>query len=197
MENQKRTKRMGKEERRKQILDTAIKVFVEKGYKASTTLEIAKKANISEVTLFRYFSSKQEIFLEGVKPILLGTLEDSIDVSNHFNSKEKLEYILYERIRFISEHYKIVKLILMEAPLLEELGKENFMEKILKILRSLIQEIKVPKEKEEFTLRLLMGSILSFLFMPSEGEKSMKKYVGEITSTILNQSKDVKGGDTE
>lgn len=197
MENQEVNKRMSKEERRRQILDAAIKVFVEKGYKGSTTLEIAKEANISEVTLFRYFSSKQEIFLEGVKPILLSTLEDSIHVSNSLNPKEKLEYILYERIRLISDHYKVVKLILMEASLLEELGKENFMERILEILKSLIQEIKVPKEKEEFTLRLLMGSILSFLFMPSEGEKSMKKYVGEITSTILNQSKDVKGGNTE
>ena len=44
--------RMNREDRRAQILDAAMSVFVEKGFTASTTLEIAKAANISEVTLF-------------------------------------------------------------------------------------------------------------------------------------------------
>ncbi len=50
---------MTREERRKQILESALKVFIEKGYNGSTTLDIAKKADISEVTLFRYFDSKK------------------------------------------------------------------------------------------------------------------------------------------
>ena len=50
--------RMNREDRRAQILDAAMSVFVEKGFTASTTLEIAKAANISEVTLFRHFASK-------------------------------------------------------------------------------------------------------------------------------------------
>lgn len=182
------TKRMSREERREQILESALGIFVEKGYRGSTTSEIAEAANISEVTLFRYFPSKQEIFLEGIKPILLSTLEKSINIANDLSPKEKLEYILYERIRLISQNYEVVKLILTEAPLLSEWGNENFMERILEILKNLIHEIGIAKEDEEFTLRLLMGSILSFLFMPEKNENNIKKYVSKISSQILNQS---------
>ena len=79
---------MKKENRRKQILDAAMTVFVEKGFLGSTTLEIAKTAGVSEVTLFRYFSSKKEIFLEGIEPILFSTLEDTINTSINFNTAE-------------------------------------------------------------------------------------------------------------
>ncbi|HCW72829.1 MAG TPA: TetR/AcrR family transcriptional regulator, partial [Clostridiaceae bacterium] len=54
--------RMNKDDRRKQIIDSAMKVFRERGFKGATTIEIAEAASITEVTLFRYFSSKQEIF---------------------------------------------------------------------------------------------------------------------------------------
>ena len=174
MENKGKAKRMNKKERREQILNAAMSVFVERGFVGSTTLEIAKAACVSEVTLFRYFSSKQEMFLEGIKPILLSTLEESINVSSDLNPEEKLEHILYERISLLSKNYQVVKLILMEAPLLSELGSENFIEKILSILDEMLIHIGIPIKNEAFTLRLLMGSILSFLFVPDKDEESIK-----------------------
>lgn len=185
METKDSVKRMKKEDRRKQILDAAMTVFVEKGFSGSTTLEIAKAADISEVTLFRYFSSKQEIFLEGIEPILFSTLEASIHTSMELNAEAKLEYILYERISLISKNYQIVKLILTEAPLLAELGSEGFMNRILQILKTMLIQIGVSKNHREFTLRLLMGSILSFLYMPEKDEENIKKYVSKVVSLIL------------
>ncbi|MBB6631686.1 TetR/AcrR family transcriptional regulator [Clostridium algidicarnis] len=179
---------MNKEDRRKQILDAAMTVFTEKGFNGSTTLEIAKAANIAEVTLFRYFSSKQEIFLEGIKPILFSTLEETINASKELNAEEKLEYILYERISLISNNYKTVKLILTEAPLLEELGSENFMSKILQILESMLTQIGVSINDKGFILRILMGSILSFLYMPEMDEENIKNYVSKVVSIILKET---------
>lgn len=183
-------KKMNKEERRRQILDAAMVVFTEKGYSSSTTTEISKAAGISEVTLFRYFSSKQEIFLEGIRPILFGTLEKTIDISNNYSPVEKLEYILTERISFISQHYEIVRLILKEAPLLKELGNESFIETILKLIKNMLSKIGIMLNNEEFVLRLLMGSILSFLYMPDNNEISIKNYISKVTSMLLNEMKE-------
>ena len=72
--------RLGKEARRKQIVDSALNLFVEKGYKGTTTQEIAKSAGVSEVTLFRNFDSKKDIFMEGVVPVLMETLEENLNV---------------------------------------------------------------------------------------------------------------------
>ena len=184
METKKIKKRMNKEDRMKQILEAAMTVFVEKGFNASTTLEIAKAAEISEVTLFRNFSSKQEIFLKGIEPILFNTLKQTINDSKELSPLGKLEYILYDRITLISENREIIKLVLMESHLLAELGNENFMEKILKVLKSNLTKIGIPKENEGFALRMLMGGILSFVYMPETNEESIKKYVKKITSLI-------------
>lgn len=52
---------------RAKILETALKLFSKKGYLGATTREIAKEAGIAEVTLFRYFPSKEMLFEEMLK----------------------------------------------------------------------------------------------------------------------------------
>lgn len=188
MEAKDKKRKMKKEDRRKQILDAAMTVFVDKGFNGSTTLEIAKAADISEVTLFRYFTSKQEIFLEGIEPILFSTLEGSINTSNELNMGAKLEYILYERINLISKNYKIIKLILSEASFLAELGSECFMDRILQILKTMLLQMGISINENELTLRLLMGSILSFLYMPENDEEIIKIYVKKVVALILKET---------
>ena len=46
------------------ILDAAVKVFSTKGYAGATTREIAQEANVTEVTLFRKFQSKENLLKE-------------------------------------------------------------------------------------------------------------------------------------
>lgn len=47
---------------RNRIQEAALKLFAEKGYEGVTTKEIARGSEISEVTLFRHFRSKRELF---------------------------------------------------------------------------------------------------------------------------------------
>ncbi|AFQ44509.1 TetR/AcrR family transcriptional regulator [Desulfosporosinus meridiei] len=44
------------------IIDAAIVLFSQKGYTAVTTKEIAKEAGVSEMTLFRHFENKHNLF---------------------------------------------------------------------------------------------------------------------------------------
>ena len=163
-------------------------VLVEKGVNGSTTLEIAKAADISEVTLFRYFSSKQEIFLQGIEPILFSTLEGTINALIEGSSEEKLEYLLYEKISLISKNYQIVKLILTEASFLSELGSENFMSRIMQIIKTMLIQIGVSINDKDLTLRLLMESMLSFLYMPENDEENIKNYVGKVVALVLKEN---------
>ena len=43
------------------ILDAALRVFAETGYRGATTRRIAQVADVNEVTLFRHFGSKEEL----------------------------------------------------------------------------------------------------------------------------------------
>ena len=186
-------KRMSREERRRQILEAALSVFVKHGFKGTTTQEIAKAAQVSEVTLFRYFASKQEIFMEGIRPILLSTLETTLHLTADLSPQEKLEYVLLERIRLISENHRIVKLILSEPPLISSLGNECPMEGILRILQEMLAQIGISLADEAYVLRLLMGSILSFLYMPQPDEGHMRRYARQIAAHILGHTEECAG----
>ena len=48
--------------RRQQILQTAVDLFSQRGFKGTTTKEIAKVAGVSEAMVFRHFASKDELY---------------------------------------------------------------------------------------------------------------------------------------
>ncbi|HKV42271.1 MAG TPA: TetR/AcrR family transcriptional regulator [Blastocatellia bacterium] len=47
---------------RQQIIETAIRLFAQKGFRGTTTKEIALSASVNEVTIFRHFASKQDLY---------------------------------------------------------------------------------------------------------------------------------------
>lgn len=57
-------KRFSAEERRKQILRSAVRVFAQSNYRAARVADIASETGISEATIYKYFPSKKAIFLE-------------------------------------------------------------------------------------------------------------------------------------
>jgi AcrR family transcriptional regulator len=54
--------RMAGEERRLQILAVAVTLFSERGFRGTTTKEIALAAGVSEAMVFRHFATKQELY---------------------------------------------------------------------------------------------------------------------------------------
>ncbi|MDD2996832.1 MAG: TetR/AcrR family transcriptional regulator [Paludibacter sp.] len=50
------------ETRRQEIVDTAIHLFIEKGYEQTSMLDITKSINVSSGLCYRYFKSKEEIY---------------------------------------------------------------------------------------------------------------------------------------
>jgi AcrR family transcriptional regulator len=47
---------------RQKILNTAIRLFAQNGFRGTTTKEIALAAGVNEVTIFRHFATKQELY---------------------------------------------------------------------------------------------------------------------------------------
>lgn len=51
-----------KDETKNKILDAAVELFAAKGYKSTTTLEIAYKSGVNETTIFKHFKNKKTLF---------------------------------------------------------------------------------------------------------------------------------------
>lgn len=96
-----------KEQRRRQIMIAAKKVFSEKGFNKATMGDIAREAEISPATIYLYFKNKEELFAS----LALGVLEymssklEHVENENNQVLEQKLESLmkaLYEVYEFDS-----------------------------------------------------------------------------------------------
>ena len=55
-----------KQQTRQRIFDAARKLFAERGFDAVTVADIARLADVSEVTVFNYFPNKEDLFFGGM-----------------------------------------------------------------------------------------------------------------------------------
>jgi len=53
---------MAAEDRRRQLIETAIDLFAQKGFAGTTTREIAAAAGVNEAIIFRHFATKQDLY---------------------------------------------------------------------------------------------------------------------------------------
>ncbi|WIY59484.1 TetR/AcrR family transcriptional regulator [Bacillus arachidis] len=56
-----------KENRKEEILEAGLEVFAEKGYYTTTTALIAEKVGISQPYIFRFFRTKEELFVAALE----------------------------------------------------------------------------------------------------------------------------------
>ena len=67
--------RLGRAERKRQLLAHAKRLFVTQGYQATTTKEIAASAGVTEPVLYRHFRTKKALFLEVLEEVRAATLQ--------------------------------------------------------------------------------------------------------------------------
>jgi AcrR family transcriptional regulator len=66
--------RLTKAERKRQLLTHAKQLFVQTGYRETTTEKIAAAAGVTEPVLYRHFDSKKALFLEVLEEVRAATL---------------------------------------------------------------------------------------------------------------------------
>ncbi len=64
-----RTRRLGATERREQLVLTALRLFGERGYRATTMEDIANAAGVTKPLLYQHFTSKRALYLELVSHV--------------------------------------------------------------------------------------------------------------------------------
>jgi AcrR family transcriptional regulator len=76
-----RSNRLPRHERRRQLLDAALEVFVSQGYHAAAMDEIAERAGVSKPVLYQHFPGKLELYialLDESVDTLLETVRDAL-----------------------------------------------------------------------------------------------------------------------
>lgn len=108
-----------KEARPGELLDAALDLFVEKGFAATRSEEVAARAGVSKGTLFLYFESKEELLKTVVRENISGRLKQWNEEFDTFegSSAEMLTYCMnmwWQRVG-ATKASGITKLMMSEA----------------------------------------------------------------------------------
>ena len=97
------TRQRRKEARPQELLDAALELFVEKGFAATRTDEVAQRAGVSKGTLYLYYPSKEELFKAVVRSNLGALIAEGQEAVAQFegSSSELLAFLMntwWERV---------------------------------------------------------------------------------------------------
>ena len=108
-----------KEARPGELLDAALDLFVEKGFAATRSEEVAIRAGVSKGTLFLYFPSKEELFKAVVRENMVRHQTEGAEEIARFEgpTAQLLEYLMLEwwRRYGATKASGISKLVMSEA----------------------------------------------------------------------------------
>lgn len=188
---------------REKILETALRLFSKEGYLGATTREIAKEAGVAEVTLFRYFPSKEMLFEETLKthsflPELRGLLPEIMEMKY----ESALEVIARRFLDTLVRRKDIIKIMQTEMQrypgkihkIFHEFSDETY--SVLALYLSTMQKKGVLREFDtEFAARAFFGMFFSYFnaeeffmrkkYRPVEPGATISAYVDIFASGTL------------
>ena len=85
----KETRRDKKAEKRTRIINSSIALFAQKGFNDTSMLEIARKSDVAEGTVYEYFSNKENLLISIPKE-KLALLYDNLSGNTHHKRIKKL-----------------------------------------------------------------------------------------------------------
>ena len=104
-------------EKRKRILDSAIKVFAKTGYSDARIQDVTEEAGVSHGTVYIYFKNKDALFMSIFQEILGELIQYiSSEIQKEKNAEDKIRRIISMQLDIIEENPDLTKLILIEFP---------------------------------------------------------------------------------
>jgi AcrR family transcriptional regulator len=99
--------RLTAEERRREIVRVAVKLFSQRGFRGTTTKEIAHAAGVSEAIIFRHFATKEELYRAIIDHVSCeGGIEDPQEIVGEAMSR-KDDRAVFEGLAFHAlEHHE-------------------------------------------------------------------------------------------
>lgn len=164
-------------EKQRRILESAIKLFAEKGFHGSSTSEIARDAGVAEGTIFRHFKTKKDLLYALIAPMLIKfasplILKDVKRIMDADLPADKIIENLYRnRLELVRQNWPRMRIIIQEAqfhPEIMDALLTNVAEKARGLadlfVRQRIEKGEFRDLPVEHILRAIFSALLGHLF---------------------------------
>ena len=186
------------ENKRLRIIIAATAVFSRKGFHRAKIEEIAEEADVGKGTVYEYFASKKELFLE----MILHThdqYQDRVrqDLFGADTIYEKLQALFDVTMQFLEQHKEMAKILLADHPPVDEETHRFLMEKeqqkiedFSKVLDAAVERKEIRPVNTNAAARVILGSLAltgsQIVFYDNINELDSKKLTQDVIDILLH-----------
>ncbi|SCY45653.1 TetR/AcrR family transcriptional regulator [Alkaliphilus peptidifermentans] len=160
-----------KERKKENICQAAFDLFSVYGVKKVSIAEIAKQAKVSQVTIYNYFGSKDELLRDVITVFMNKSLKEATDIIEaNLPFPEKLELFLAEKPEALSAlNSDFLKSMMSEDPILRQMAKDFADNKFIPLMMKLFEN---GREEGYIKHNISNEAILIYINMFREGKRS-------------------------
>lgn len=170
------------DETSQKIVDAAMSLIRDKGYVATTTKEIAKKAGVNECTLFRKFESKKDIVLQGVNQAeWRANVTPEIFSDVKWDLQEDLEMFMRAYMERMTPDFVNLSIGLRAPQIYEETASlimkvpQAFLSSLIDYFQKMYEQGKIPQHDFETLAMTIFSSTFGYTFLAASFDKNLTK----------------------
>lgn len=161
---------MAAEDRREQIIEVAVQLFSQKGFRGTTTKEIAAAAGVNEAIIFRHFATKRDLYAAIIdrkaRPHAGQSLDEILkEAISGGDDRQIFQTIAFSILEFHERDDTAMRVLLYSALEGHELAQMIFRNHIAKIYGQLAEYIKRRIAAGAFRKVDPMTAVRSFIGM--------------------------------
>lgn len=97
------------------VLLAGLKLFSKHGFHATTTAQIAREADVSEGTIYKYFKSKDDLLASLLSPMLQEIKANFfIHLDDYHELTSLISFVVEDRIQFLLLNFDFLKILIQE-----------------------------------------------------------------------------------
>jgi TetR/AcrR family transcriptional regulator, cholesterol catabolism regulator len=184
------------EERRLQIMETALKVYAEKGFKSASIKDIAEAAGISQGLMYHYFKSKEDLLAQTIKRYsFISELREILNDKEDRPARDLLMEIANKFLSTLEEKNALVRILIRDVafdPELSDAWSEMFHEGVALLKKYLDNRVgrgEFKPHNTEVTARGMLSSVVMFHITRDifrDSRVTRKEYIDGILDTVLS-----------
>lgn len=159
---------MRKNDTKQRILDAALQLISERGYNGATTREIAKEAGVREITLFRHFGTKENLFEELLKRFsFLPELRSLLPEIRTLPYEPALVQVGVRFLDTLNKRKKFISIMISEITVYPDKVREvyyRFIEEVIQTLAVFFAELQKQEILRELSSEIAAKAFLGMFF---------------------------------
>ena len=162
------------------IIKAAESIFAEKGFQSATISDIAKKAKVSEATIYEYFSSKEELLFAIPARRIKEYHEKNSEILPYIpGAANKLRFLIKRHLGLYAKDLDYANVVMLNLKVNRNFLKTEAYQIVQSSAKKYIQVIKEGIQNEEFSSDIDPYLVRSMIWGTIEHAVTRRSLLGE------------------